>query len=187
MGVPGRRARPTEHRALERGRVLGIGDVLGVPAEGGELGPPALAHGLGRAHRSVVGEVLERRATPPTPRPGTASGTNGAVSSTSGRRDLEPAGRQRGRLMRSPWARLPIWSWFCEERRGTGRRARPSAGGRGGGRRCGEYSPAYTQACAQGRGQVGERPEVLVVAARSPVSTACRAWWKSSAHWASSP
>ncbi len=40
---------------------------------------------------------------------------------------------------------------------------------------------------AQRLGQLRQRPEVLVVAARSPVSTAWRAWCHSSAHAASSP
>jgi hypothetical protein len=61
----GARLGPVEPGALERGRVLRVGHGNRIPAEGGELGPPSLAHGLAEPGIVMAGEVLERGARAP--------------------------------------------------------------------------------------------------------------------------
>ena len=52
---------PPQLRAGEGLRRLRVGDLVGGPAEGGELAPPALADRRGQGGVPVVGEVEERR------------------------------------------------------------------------------------------------------------------------------
>ena len=78
-GGRSRSAQSSFERRKEFGR-LRVRDLAGRPAEGGELPSPAVDHGCRERRILVVGEVLERRASRPTPRPGTASERTGAGS-----------------------------------------------------------------------------------------------------------
>ncbi len=90
--------------------------------------------------------------------------------------------------IRSPTARLPIWSWFCAQT--TSRHdgiAAVSMGTPWSRPRYDEYVPSWknprshTLASADSGSKSAYQPCV------SPVSATCTAWWKSSLHWPSSP
>ena len=165
--------------ALERRRFLRVGHVVRAASRmraNSRCGPRSRR---GQLRVVVIGEVLERRRRAP-------------LLALEQQRHEGRGQDQRGR--RSSAGRRSISCAVRSPRRGC-RPGRGSAGSRRSGRRrgrCGAAvaAPAVTassgrrtrrpasSACARSL----ERAEVGVVAVRSPVRTACSAWWKSSLH-----